>query len=220
MLPGDGLHPHLHEIAVVGNGLLAKQVLKILLFQLAPPLVVAKHGKHIGPKSVPVLFFLRHGGPDRRYLGRRPAHAIQGHAVVGLPAGSRSRAFGGIVLHGKDVEHHHLRGLIAQGVLQKVVRLPDHLLGASPDGGGNTVVFPEGDGGKILVDLTVPHKEHIVSPGETVVLRRQGAVPADAGIFGDHQGLNKNQRGQPQDQGGAQRNIPFFHGAPPRTGCR
>ena len=148
--------------------------------------MVAQDGEHV----VQELLLRLHGGQDGPHLHRGPLHALQGHAVVRLPLGLAE-------LEGLDVEDHRLGLLIAQGVLQQVVGLPDVLLRAAPDVAVDAVLLPEDGGGKVLVDLAVSHEDHVVVLDFLVILGHKGSLHHAVHIFRHQQALEKKQA--PQD---------------------
>ena len=159
------------------------------------------------------LLLRLHGGENGIYLGGRPSHPLQGHAVVGL-------VLGFVELKGLYIEDRCLGRLIAQGVLQNIIRLPDILLRTASDITVYAVLLPQHYRRKVLVDLAVSHEYHVEILLLPVIFRYESSLHNAVHIFRHQQTLKEKQ--PPQSNGCRDRKLYqgtsltiLFHHQPP-----
>ena len=101
------------------------------------------------------MLILPHGCQDTADLGLGPAHTVQRHPVVCL-------LLRFVKLHSQHIEHHHFRFFVGECLLQKIIRLPDHLLRTSSNIAVDPVLLPENCRRNIFIEFTVSDKDHVV----------------------------------------------------------
>ena len=177
--------------------------------------MIPQEGEHVGEE----VLLIGHGRLNGIHLDRRPLHAVQRHAVVGL-------ALRHTVFECQHVEHHHLGGLVAEGILQEVVGVPHQLLGATADVRGNAVLLPKNGGHEGFVHLAVSDKKDVMSGflHRGVILLGQASLGGLGQVFGlENGGQHRHDTRKEQDGGKDAQSadqINFFHVRTPLRKCR
>ena len=198
---GKALHgnnPGVHLVTVPGVVLYPEQILQVFCRQFVKAGMITQNREHIGQK----IFFLHHSGGNQPHFGCRPPHPVCGQAVVCF-----ADRFG--VAHGIDIVYHRPGCLIGQCLLQHMIRLPDQLLGSSPDIGRNAPMPVHLHGGEIGIDLAVADENHIVAACFPVVLRNKAALFQICHVLGLQQCSRKAQKKRKHKQHGRNRQQIF-----------
>ena len=179
----EGFHVAAHVVAVVGSDFLGEDALPVGRGKLAPALVVSQYREDIGQERLA----FHHGGVDRIDLDRRPLHAVQRHAVVGLEPRL-------VELHRVNGHDDDLGRLDPERILQEIVRLPDVLLARASDVSRDAVVLVHLDRREILIRVAVAEDQDLMRDLLLVVLL--GKRPFDDAplILGHKKALGKPQR--------------------------